>query len=152
MSQTVSILKELQSILTDIKKADGWQTELGESVHRGFYTHVLHDSSTRFPAVVIHPPTEDPIAVRGGGKGARILVTIPVIMAARIGSDATAYDELSLAAADTRRAIFSARDRLTQITNDEALTVGVAEPEISADSRFALSAFMVSVEFSEFYT
>jgi len=149
---TVAILNEMKTILEGISRAGGWQTDLGKSVHRGFYTHVLRDSGTEFPAVVIHPPTEDPTAVRGGGKGARILVSVPIVIAARIGTDEQAYDELSLAVADARRAIFTSREKLTQITNDEALTVGVAEPEISADSRFALSAFIVGVEYTESYT
>ena len=151
-SPTVEVMRELTEILREILIADGYFTDLGKSVHRGFYAHVLKDRGTQYPAVVVHPPIEDPIRVRGGGKGAQIEITVPVVVAAEVGSDEFAYEQLSDCAADTRKAIFSNRQRLTEITNDEALTVGLAEPEMSVDSRFVLTAFTVSVTFSESYT
>ncbi|MEM1113277.1 MAG: hypothetical protein AAGI11_15300 [Pseudomonadota bacterium] len=148
---STGVLAELKTVLSGIG-GDSYLTDLGQSVHRGFYSHVLRDANTKFPAAVIHPPTEEILSVQGGNKSAMLQLTIPIILAAPVGDDDKAYDQISDCLRDARRAIFRGRDRLTSITNDEAMTIGAAEPDMSADSLHVLAAFTLNVTFTESYT
>ncbi len=145
------IAAELKTVLSGILKAGDYRTDIGLSVHRGFYAHVIGARMTIFPAVIIHPGTEQTVSVRGGGKNSTILVSIPVVAAVEVGFTEDAYDEMPACTADIRRAIYRARDQFTIIAGDDALEVGVAEPELSSDSKFVLVALTVSMKIQENY-
>lgn len=143
--------KAVETALKGIKKADGYHTNLGLSVHRGFWAHVVRAKDTVFPAVVIHPGVEMPGSVHGSGKKAMIRIDVPLVVAVGITYDATAYDELSACTADIRRALIGSRETLSQLGQGDTFDVGGTEPDLSTDSKYALAALAVGISIVETY-
>lgn len=150
-SATVELMIKLEEILKTITKANGYLTDAGKSVHVGWYAHVLAAEDTKFPAIVLHPPSEDPLSVQGGNKVGRIRADFALVMGDQVEFDKTAYHRVMNVARDVRRAIYFNRYQLTEITNDEAVEVGTTEPEMGTDASVVMAAIPVSIEFNEHY-
>jgi len=152
-SQATLLSRALKEILQEVRVDNGYFTDLGLSVHRGFYGHVLDDDTTKYPAVTIHVPVENPRAVQGRGErtSASLDLDFPLVLASQIGDDDAAYDEISNCSADVRRAIFLNRERLTQITNDEAVSIGPTVPDAPFGNATAIADVAITVQITEKY-
>ncbi|MEM6483804.1 MAG: hypothetical protein AAF662_02300 [Pseudomonadota bacterium] len=142
----------MEQTLKQILPTNGYFTSLGESVHRGFYAHVFDTNRTKFPAIAIHPPVEDISGTQGGKKvTAAIESQTTLIVAALIEKENNAYDQVKACVRDIRRALFLAREEFKQIASRDELQIGVAEPDLSRDSRVVMYAMTASVKYSETY-
>jgi hypothetical protein len=137
----------LQGIRTDAT----YLTDLGLSVHRGFWAHVLDSRQTVYPAVVIHPGSETPQEFDRGGTKGRVRVEVPIVIAVELSLGEESYDTLQAAMADVRRALLRARDQLGQLGQINSVEVGPAVPDLSPDSRFALGAMTAVMNIVETY-
>lgn len=138
-------------VLETILPGNGYQTSLGQSVHRGFYVHVIKAQSTPFPAIAMHPGLEVVQSVHGSGRKAIIQYTVPMVIAVELTLDEMAYDQIEACSFDVRRAVMLNRDTLTQFGQSDSLELGGAEPDLSRDSRFALAAMTIGISLVETY-
>lgn len=153
MSTPISTLfvDGLQATLAGITKDNGYRTDIGLSVHRGFYAHVLNARSTAFPAVVIHPGPETLGTIHSSGTKAFVTLSLPLVVAVEVSPDAQCYDLLRACTADVRRALILARDDLSQLGQHDSFQIGPAEPILSEESKFALVAMAVGISIVETY-
>lgn len=153
MSKPISTLfvDGVQATLAGITKDKGYRTDIGASVHRGFYAHVLNSRSTTFPAVVIHPGPETMGTIHSSGKKAFVTISFPLVVAVELSPDAECYDLLRACTADVRRALILARDDLSQLGQHDSFEIGPAEPILSDESKFALVAMAVGISIVETY-
>lgn len=135
--------------LRAIDPAGGYLTQLGSSVHEGFYAYVLQDRDTVFPAVVLHPAVELPSSQRD--YDAVIESSTVIVVAAKLGVGADAYVEVQSALADVRKALSMARPAIVALTKRNDFELGVAEPDLSRDSSLVMYAMTITVKFSEIY-
>lgn len=149
-AKSTEVADQIELALKRISIADGYLTDLGDSVHRGFYAHVLAADGTQFPAVVIHPATERPSSLRGERDGC-IESEVPLVMACRLGSGTQAYMEIESVLADTRRALVRGMQGIKAVTGRDEFDIGVADPDISRDSSLVMYAMTVSVKYNEHY-
>jgi hypothetical protein len=141
----------IKAALQGIRIDAGYLTDLGLSVRRGFYAHILKDSKTVFPAVVIHPGSETPQEFDRGGTKGRVRIEVPIVIAVELSLDEEAYDTLQAAMADVRRALLRARDQLGQLGQGGSLEVTEAIPNLSDNSKFALGAMTAVMNIVETY-
>ena len=148
---TTQFVDALEAALKTITKANGFHTDLGFSVRRGFFGHILSARGAVFPAIVIHPSSETLGRLDGGRKKGIIELQVPLVIAVQASFDAQSYDELQACTTDVRRALIAAADELAQLGRDDTFSVGTAIPDLSQDSKFALAAFSVGISIVETY-
>jgi hypothetical protein len=141
----------LMNTLESIRVDNGYQTDLGLSVHRGFYVHVIKARQAAFPAVALHPGIEAIQSVHGTGRKAIMQYTVPLVIATELSLDEVAYDQLEACSYDIRRAVMLNREALSQLGQTDSLELGGAEPDLSRDSRFALAAMTIGISLVETY-
>ena len=56
---TLAVMAQLEQALHGIQQTQGYSTDLGASVHQGFYATVIHQQSVRLPCVCIELAEED---------------------------------------------------------------------------------------------
>lgn len=146
---------DLKTALESITIANGYNTDMGNNVRRGFFAHVLRASDSVFPALVIHPGVEEMGSMKYGYDGATskamITYVVPLVVAVEMTVDDSAYDVLQACGYDIRKAIMRNAEVLTRENQPDSLDVGAFEPDVSRDSRFALAAMTVGVSFTETY-
>lgn len=142
----------IQSRAEGIRKSNGYLTDLGKSVHRGFYALMLANTSTKYPAMAIHPAVETVDSTKGGDRvSAAITMEAVLVIADKVSMDEKAYDVVRNCLRDSRRAIFLARQQFLDIAKRDDMEIGPAEPVLSADSKFVLYAMAVRIKYSETY-
>lgn len=144
--------ESLETVLKRITQANGYHTDLGQSVHRGFWAHVIKARDAVFPAVVIHPGSEQVERTQGGGKSAIVNFNVPLVIAVGITYDAKAYEQLQACAADLRLALYSAREEIAPVAWGDTFKVGDVVPDLSPDSKFALASLAVGISIVETYS
>lgn len=156
-SPATQFAQDLVAALREISTGNGYQTSLGDSVFRGFYAHVLDKGQTvdgnpiTFPAIVVHPGVEEITSVHGMFEKAMVRYTVPLVIAAELTIDETAYDVLQACAYDVRRAVMRNVETIAKSNQRDSLEVGAVEPDISRDSRYALAAMTVALTNVEHY-
>lgn len=148
---TTQFVQALFSTLQGITVANGFNTDLGTSVHRGFFAHVLKARDTVFPALAVHPGIELISSVHGSGNKAIMEYTVPMVIAVELSLNEVAYDQLEACSNDIRRAVMLNRDALAQLGQNDSFELGGAEPDLSRDSRHALAAMTIGISLVETY-
>ncbi|MAC33677.1 MAG: hypothetical protein CME38_08755 [Haliea sp.] len=141
----------VETVLRRIQKANGYHTDLGLSVHRGFWAHVVRSREAAFPAVVIHPGAESIVKVAGSGQAAILMVEVVLMVAVELTLDASAYDELDCCTYDIRRAICTAREEICQVGMEDGLELDEVVTGVSSDSKYALAETAIGVRIVEKY-
>jgi hypothetical protein len=149
-AKSTEIAEQIVLALQAITEENNYLTDLGTSVHQGYYAHVLQAEDTTFPAIILHPALEVPGAVRGNLEAVIESESILVI-AARLGAGEEAYAEIQSCLCDTRRALFRAMPEIAKAAGREDIVVGPAEPDISKDSSLVMYAMSVRIKFNENY-
>jgi len=150
-AQSTMFAERVQTALQEIRVSNGYLTDLGLSVHRGFWAHVLDSRSTDYPAVVIHPGSESPQDVHASGGKALVRVEMPIVIAVETSMDSSAYDTLLACMADVRKALMMSRNSFASLGQANSVEVGSAVPDLSPDSRFALAALTMTMSIVETY-
>ncbi|MBB3192048.1 hypothetical protein [Halomonas cerina] len=156
MSDPIStqIAQALQGRLEQISTANGYHTDLGQSIWRGFWSLAL-DARQEVPLIAIQPDVETVESTREArtklGITRRLVVVTDVINAAGT-QPYHAEDRLEAALADIRRALLHAPGNdLNRLGVKDAITLGTAEYALAADSRYALAGLPVSISCIEHY-
>ena len=149
-AESTEIAEQIQIALQAVSPGNGYLTELGASVHRGFYSHVFADDDTVFPAAVIHPAVEVPSTVRADIE-AVIASEIVLVIGAKLGVGPAGYDQIQACLRDTRRALIRAMPQITAAAGRDEIELGAAEPDLSKDSSLVLYAMAVQIKFNEQY-
>lgn len=150
-AKSTEFAEGIKAALQGIQISNGYLTDLGLSVHRGFWAHVLDARHTAYPAVVIHPGSESPPNVHAAGKRAVLQVEAPLVIAVELSRGENAYDALQACTADVRKALMRARESFFPLGQANTLGIGEAIPNLSTDSRFALVAITVEMSIVETY-
>jgi len=150
-AQSTQFAEQIKSVLQGVTVANGYLTDIGLSVHRGFWAHVLDARSTTYPAAVIHPGSETPESLHGSGGKALVRIEVPIVVAVELTVDEASYDVLQACMADVRKALIGARDSMARLGQANSVEVGPAVPDLSPDSRFALAAMTVAMSIVETY-
>lgn len=150
---TTQLAMALQARLQAITRANGFHTDLGNSVWRGFWSRAI-EAQERVPLLAIQPDTEDVSDTRS--DKARLSITRRLIVVADglpSGTDPyAAEDTLEAALADVRHALLGTPgDDLQRIGVKDAITLGTAEYALAADSRYALAGLPVTLTCIEHY-
>lgn len=152
---TTQIAEALQARLEQISTANGYHTDLGDSIWRGFWSLAL-DARQEVPLIAIQPDVETVESTREAktklGITRRLVVVVDVLNAT--GTQPThAEDLLEAGLADIRRALLhTPGDDLQRLGVKDAITLGTAEYALAADSRYALAGLPVSISCIEQYT
>lgn len=145
---TTQIARALQARLEQIRIADGYHTDLGQSVWRGFWSLAI-DARQAVPLIAIQPDTEAIDATREARTKLSItrrLVVVVDALNASGNSPTHAEDLLEGALTDIRRALLhTPGDDLKRLGVNDAIALGAAEYALAADSRYALAGLPVSI-------
>lgn len=144
-------VEAVEATLAGISVANGFETDAGENVRRGFFAQVLNANDAVFPALVLHPPTEALESVHGTGKKAILQVTVPIVVGVKAEPGTDSFDELQKCIFDVRRALMRNRDALSQLGQADSLEVSGAEPDVSRDLRLIMAAMTASLSIVETY-
>lgn len=128
----------LASVLSQINKENGYLTDIGHSVHAGFWAHVIRARSAPMPAIVIHPGAESPAGVSGSGLQSKITIKIPLIVVARLESDAGDFSIGADCMRDVRRAVYRNKELLEEVAQKGSVELGASLPDMSVDSVYRL--------------
>jgi hypothetical protein len=145
---STSIVKAFETVLAGILKADGYNTDLGLSVHRGFFAHAINARGAVYPLVAVQPETEIIKEAREGKN--KIESSIRFVVA----TDDMEYpaDICRACVADIRRAFaLKIANELKSLGVNLTPELGTAEFALSADSPLTLVALPVSFLFVENY-
>jgi hypothetical protein len=143
--------RSLETVLQGIRQDAGYLTDLGLSVHRGFFAHVIKGRDGIFPAVIIHPGPEVVSSVHGSGGKAIVSIQAPLVIAVEASLGPDAYEQVQACTFDVRRALMRARDDIAQLGQRDSFEIDSTEHEISRDSRFVLAAMAVGISIVETY-
>lgn len=129
--------------LATIRQANGYRTDAGLRLHRGWPGHVLSEEEDALPLLAVHPETETPTASNGRARRrARTAVIEYVVDALR-----TAPDELEDVYEDIRDCIVALEAEATTIDGLHTVTQGTAEWGVPEDAS-AFARLMVPVTFN----
>ena len=145
--KATTIVKAIETTLLVILKSSGFFTDLGLSVHRGFYAHAINDSNAKFPLIAIQPETEGP-PDRKGGKS-KLPTQLRLVIA--VDHSEQASDVLRACLADIRRAVDLNEDSIDALIVNGSLEFGIAEFVPAQETNFSLAALPVSFSFVEHY-
>lgn len=140
----------IQAALEVVATSGGYYTDLGLSVRRGFWAHVIKAREAPLPAVVIHPGVAQPEALGSSRQQSKLRLSVPLVVIVEIGTGETAYDQLEACTADVRRALYKS-SALRELCAGGDLEVGPATPDMSPDSRYVLSAIQATITTIESY-
>lgn len=146
--KSTGVAKALESTLADIRTARGYFTDLGLSVHRGFYAHALESRNASFPLVAIQPTTEGVPSDRKSASRIESFLQVVII------TNDTEYpaDILRACLADVRRALaLKLPEEIQTLGMGTPPEIGTAEFAIAADSNFTLAVLPVGFTFVEKY-
>lgn len=143
--KSVLVAKAIHAALEKITKANGYFTDLGKSIHRGFYAHQISGSQAKFPLASIQPGTES--FKSPGTRGGKIGMTLNIYLVEK-GDDT---DSLQSCVADVRRALSLAEEDINVHSLNQSLVYQTAEYNPQPDSNFQLAALPVSISFMEKY-
>ena len=143
--KSVLVAKAIQAALEDITTANGYFTNLGKSVHRGFYAHAIKGAEGRFPLAAIHPGTE--VENARNGNSAKVQTTLNIYLVD--SEDST--DSLQACLSDVRRALALHSKSIEALTVNNSLAYQAAEYNPQPDSNYQLAALPVSLSFVEKY-
>lgn len=150
MSESIStsIAKAFERTFSTIQIANGYLTNSGLHVYRGFYAHALQAKNVQFPLVAIQPDTEGVDSVSGTGREFKITETVRIVV---VTDDVVIpADILRDCLHDIRRALALNWDaEKGQLPGVRAPQCGLAEFAIAADSPHTLAAFPVGITFTE---
>lgn len=141
--------KLLEAALRDIRVSNGFFTDLGQSVYRGFFAHALDTRRiTQFPIVAIQPDTETLDGTRESGS--KVTASNRLIIATDANTEPA--DVLRACAADIRRVLAT---RLSEDLN----AIGIHKPPeltdvefaLQGDSQLTVAALQVAFSFFEKY-
>ena len=145
---STSVAKAIERTLSAIKTEQGYFTDAGLSVHRGWYAHVIDARGATFPLIAIQPDTEGVDKSSGSGREFKISDNFRIV----IVTDDTSHpaDVLQACLHDVRRALALDWEEETKlITGVRAPVIGLAEFAIAADSPHTLAALPVGINFTE---
>lgn len=151
---TTQLAQALQARLQSISVANGYHTDLGASVWRGFWSRAI-EARQSVPLIAIQPDEESVEGVRDEKSKIGITRRLIVVVDALPGASADPYaaeDQLEAGLTDIRRALLHhPGDDLQRLGVKDAITLGTAEYALAADSRYALAGVPVSVSCIEHY-
>jgi len=152
---TTQAMHALQARLASITRANGYHTDLGLSVWRGFWILAL-GARQHVPILALQSDTERPTDTRQDraklSTDARLVLVVDALP--RSEDDATAGETaLEAGLADLRRCLLMDQsDDLTRVLKHNGVTLGAAEYALAEDSRYALASMPVTMECVEHYT
>jgi hypothetical protein len=147
-SLSTSIAKAVERTLTSIQLDQGYVTDAGANVYRGWYAHAMHGRGMNFPIIAIQPDTEGVQKVSGTGCEFKIATNLRIVVVADDTSQPS--DVLRDCLADIRRALALQWELETSsLPGVRAPDIGLAEFAIAADSPYTLAALPVGINFTE---
>lgn len=146
--KSTSIVKAIERALSRIETHNGYFTDLGENVIRGFYAHALKDTDQKFPLIAIQTDTESVEATRAGKT--KVDATLRLVVVTNTTYFPT--DILRACVADIRRAFaLEVEVELKALEVSATPEPGTVEFAIVADSPLTLAAMSVGFNFVETY-
>ena len=152
---TTQAMRALQARLASITRANGYHTDLGLSIWRGFWI-LARGARRHVPLLALQSDTERPTDTRANvaklSADARLVLVVDALP--RSEDDATAGETaLEAGLADLRRCLLMDQsDDLSRVLKHDGLTLGMAEYALAEDSRYALASMPVTMECIEHYT
>jgi hypothetical protein len=154
--ESTQIIKTIESSLEGITKENGFYTDLGKSVHRGFLAHAINGGKAKFPLIAIEPEEEGPDTP---SKPNQILESVELI--AVVDSLVFPSDELRRCLKDIRKTILQmnkqdwdqrysgASDKPVWIKGE--LLLGRAKFRMDQSGKYSLAILPLSYIFFEKY-
>lgn len=147
-SQATSIAKAIERCLSFITTDNGYLTDAGENVYRGWYAHALNRRDLSFPILAIQPDTESTDSASGTGREFKLTESIRIVAI----TDDVEYpsDILRDCLRDVRRAFALNWDNeKSDITGVRSPTFSTAEFGIDTENHNTLAALPVGIPFTE---
>lgn len=151
---TTQAMHALQARLASITRANGYHTDLGLSIWRGFWILAMN-ARQLVPILALQSDTERPSSTRQDrailSVDARLVLVVDALP--RTEGDATAGETaLEAGLADLRRCLLMDQsDDLTRVLKHNGITLGAAEYALAEDSRYALASMPVTMDCVEHY-
>ncbi len=151
---TTQAMHALQARLASITRANGYHTDLGLSIWRGFWILAMN-ARQLVPILALQSDTERPSSTRQDrailSVDARLVLVVDALP--RTEGDATAGETaIEAGLADLRRCLLMDQgDDLTRVLKHNGMTLGAAEYALAEDSRYALASMPVTMECVESY-
>lgn len=152
---TTQVMQALEARLSSITRVNGYHTDLGLSIWRGFWTLALN-ARRHVPLMALQSDTERTTETRTNvaklSADARLVLVVDALP--RTEEDATAGETaIEAGLADLRRCLLmDQRDDLTRLLKQNGMTLGTAEYALAEDSRYAVASMPVTMECVEHYT
>lgn len=143
-AMAVGVIKQIEAQLNKIQKSDGFLTDAGDEVIRGFLAHAIKADKKKTPFIVLQPDSEA-VETRGTTQG-KVTLSLTLFVVEKVDQ----VDRLQAAVSDLRRA-------LTTLEFEKGTAIGVSQTFAPAaynpnpESNYALAALPVSVSFVENY-
>jgi hypothetical protein len=143
------VAQALEDSLKVITIENGYFTDLGKSVYRGFYAHAIQGRNTSYPLIAVQPDTET-VAASRDAAASKIDASIRLSV---ITDDADIpADVLRSCAADVRRALaMHLAEKLRALGVHTPGELGTVEFATAGDSHLSLAAISVAFTFIEKY-
>lgn len=145
---TRDLAQALESALQTITTANGYNTDLGANVYRGFYASALNSSRVNYPFIAIQPESEQ-VTDRREAKS-KLQATFRLILVTDDVANPT--DSLYAAVYDTRKALATElAESIQRLGVDTDPAIGETEYAITSDSKLTLATVAVAFTFVENY-
>ena len=140
----ITVINQIKAALETIREDDGFHTDAGREVVRGFLSHAIKATDKRHPFIVIQTDSEG-LDTPGTLQG-KVALSLTLFVVDK--SDHP--DRLQSAVSDLRKALVALEfTRGTAITG--SLTTAPAAYNPNPESNFSLAALPVTVNFMETY-
>lgn len=151
---TTQVGEALKDSLEDIVVVGGFNTDVGKSVWRGFWSRAMEGRGVDLPMVAIQPDLESPVDAKHASK-LKLAVTKRIIVVVdglpQPGNPHYAEDTLEAALSDIRKVLLGNPSDAIKSLTSQAIEVGDAEYAMAGDSRYVMAGFTVTLTCIEKY-
>jgi hypothetical protein len=142
------VAQALEDSLQVIAKDNGYFTNLGNAVFRGFYAHAISGRSAVYPLIAVQPENETVT----GSTDSRSKIESVVRLICVTDDQVVPADILRACAADVRKALATnLAEKLGAIKVNTPGTLGTVEFATASDSHLSMAAISVAFTFIEQY-
>ncbi|WP_281645560.1 hypothetical protein [Parendozoicomonas sp. Alg238-R29] len=141
-TKSEQIFEEICTRISAITRENGYQSDIGNNLHRGWLASLIHDDDQTFPVIAVQ---RGPVTVNNrNGLTVKETMAVDLVAAVR-GLDDSGRD-LYRIVYDIKRALWTSARGLADIPGVLEVQFGSAEPNLWPDGKTKLSFIAVPVE------
>lgn len=143
--KSIAIELELERRMSTILRVEGFQSDAGLRVHRGWAAHHMDAEALAYPLIVIQPGVDGPSTGQGAQRKSERVINLVAITRDTTDPAARVAELLH----DMRRALY--RNERGNTLGGLAISVTEAAAEADHDGAFAIVSMPITVAYTEQY-